>query len=105
MKHYRIAILSTAQSGLLTIGEYIALDNPIRAISFIDEITNSLRQTLSLFPYSGKIVEGLSTEQEIRVWFYGQYNCYYHIIEKQSLVEVLFIFHGSRDVQKLLDDL
>jgi plasmid stabilization system protein ParE len=59
MKHYRIEIMPTARAGLLEIGEYIALDNPVRAISFMDEITDSLHKILSLFPYSGKIAENL----------------------------------------------
>ena len=42
MKHYRVEIMPTAKAGLLEIGEYIALDNPTRAISFIDEITDLL---------------------------------------------------------------
>lgn len=105
MTHYSIKIMPTARLGLLTIGDYIALDNPIRAISFVDEITDSLQKTLSLFPYSGKKVDDLSAQQEIRVWSYGRYNCYYHIIEQKSLVEILFVFHASRDVQKLMDKL
>ena len=53
MKHYRVEIMPTARAGLLEIGEYIALDNPVRAMSFIDEITDSLHKQLSLFPFSG----------------------------------------------------
>ena len=34
MKHYRVEIMPTARTGLLETGEYIALDNPVRAMSF-----------------------------------------------------------------------
>ena len=47
-------------------------------MSFVDEITGSLQKMLSVFPYSGKVVE-----------------------DKQ-LVEALFVFHASRDVQALM---
>ena len=102
MKHYCIEITPTARESLLEIGEYIALDNPIRAMSFVDEITNSLQKTLSIFPYSGKIVEHLDIEQEIRIWPYSNYNNYYRILEDKKRVEVLFIFHSSRDIQSLI---
>lgn len=102
MTHYRIEIMPAARAGLLEIGEYIALDNPARAMSFVDEITGSLQNMLSAFPYSGKVVENLGFKQEIRVWPYGDYNSYYHVIETQQLVEVLFVFHASRDVQALM---
>ena len=66
------------------------------------ELTVSVRKMLSAFPYSGKVVEDLGFEQEVRVWPYGDYNSYYHVIEDKQLVEVLFVFHASRDVQALM---
>ena len=71
MKHYRVEIMPTAKAGLLEIGEYIALDNPTRAISFIDEITDLLQRQLSLFPLPGKIAEDLDmdeTNQNVAPW-------------------------------------
>lgn len=94
--------MPTAKVGLLEIGEFIALDNPKRAISFIDELSLSLRKTLSAFPYSGKIAEDLELDEEIRVWSHGNYNSYYRVLENKNTVEVLFVFHGSRDVQSLI---
>lgn len=102
MKHYHIKIMPTARTGLLEIGEYIALDNPVRAISFVEELTASVRKMLSLFPYAGKVVENLGFDEEIRIWPYGDYNSYYHVIENKQLVEVLFVFHASRDIQGLM---
>lgn len=63
MKHYRVETMPTARTGLLEIGEYIALDNPVRAMSFIDEITDSLHRQLSLFPLSGKVTEDLELDE------------------------------------------
>ena len=102
MSTYRVAFADTAEEGLLNIVDYIALDNPVRAVSFVGELTVSVRKMLSAFPYSGKVVEDLGFEQEVRVWPYGDYNSYYHIIEDKQLVEVLFVFHASRDVQALM---
>ena len=38
------------------VGEFIAADNPLRAISFVDELISSVER-LSKFPESGSIVE------------------------------------------------
>lgn len=105
MKHYRIEFMPTAEDGLLEIGEFIALDNPKRAISYVKELTTSLRKTLSIFPNSGKIAEDLELDEEIRVWSHGNYNSYYRVLEDKQTVEVLFIFNASRDIQSLISRL
>ena len=56
MNTYRVAFADTAEEGLLASVDYIALDNPVRAVSFVGELTVSVRKTLSAFPYSGKFV-------------------------------------------------
>ena len=105
MNHYKIAFSENAVNGLLEISDYIALDNPVRAGSFVKELTTSLRKTLSLFPYSGKVVEGLNFSEEIRIWSHGHYNSYYHVLDDKQIVEVLFVFNASRDIGSLITDL
>ncbi len=105
MKHYRVEIMPTAREGLLEIGEYIALDNPIRAVTFIDEITNSLKKTLSLFPLSGKVAEDLALTEEIRMLPHGNYVSYYRVIENKQLVEILYVFNARRNIQSLMTQL
>ena len=105
MNTHNVALSDTAEEGLLDIVDYIALDNPVRAVSFVEELTTSLRKTLSIFPYSGKVVDDLEVGQEIRVWPHGNYNSYYRIVEGQQLVEVLFVFHAGRDIQALIKGL
>lgn len=105
MKCYQVIIMPSAREGLLEIGEYIALDNPIRAMTFIDEITHSLNKTLSIFPHSGKISEELDLNKEIRVWSYSNYNSYYHVLDDKQIVEVLFIFNANRDISSLITSL
>ncbi|CAB9541224.1 hypothetical protein BROOK1789C_1079 [Bathymodiolus brooksi thiotrophic gill symbiont] len=105
MKRYQIIIMPSAREGLLVIGEYIALDNPTRAITFVDEMTTSLNKTLSIFPYSGKIVEELDLIDEIRIWSYDHYNSYYRVLDDKQIVEILFVFNASRDVSSLITSL
>jgi len=52
MSHYKVALTDTAQNSLLEIVDYIAVDNPSRAASFIGELTHSLIKILSTFPRS-----------------------------------------------------
>jgi len=105
MKRFKITIMPSAREGLLAIGEYIALDNPVRAISFIDEITASLEKTLSIFPLSGRVSEDLDLAEEIRIWSHGNYNCYYRVLGDKKTIEVLFIFNASRDIRSLIQKL
>lgn len=105
MNRYHIAFTNTAEEGLLDIISYIAADNPVRAVSFVDEIIDSLQKTLSVFPYAGKVAENLEVDQEIRIWPYASYNNYYRVVEKEKLVEVLFVFHASRDIRTLITNL
>lgn len=102
MTNYSIFIVPYAEENLLDIAEYIALDNPQRAMSYIDEIKQVLTKTLSIFPKSGKIQEGLDFSEEIRMYPYENYNCYYRVIEESKRVEVLFIYNANRDIQALL---
>lgn len=98
MNYYEIELSENAKEGLLEISEYIALDNPSRGGSFIRKIITSLQSTLSLFPYSGRVVENLGLDEEIRIWSYGNYNSYYRVLDDIQVVGVLFILNASRDI-------
>jgi len=104
MKTYRVELSDTAEGNILDIVEYIAVDNPARAVSFVKELTASLRNTLSLFPRVGRVVTDYDFEFELRIFPYENYLAYYRIQEDRKTVEILFIFHGSRDIQKFLND-
>jgi plasmid stabilization system protein ParE len=78
------------------------LDNPPRAITFIDEITDSLQKNLSIFPYSGKVADDIEVDQEIRMWSHDNYISNYRVVEEKQLVEVLYVFNTSRDMQSLI---
>lgn len=105
MKNYRVEFSDTAEENLLGIVDYIALDNPVRAVSFVKELTSSLKNTLSIFPYSGRLAEDFELKEEIRIIPYGNYISYYRIHEDNQVVEILFIFNASRDIGRFLKDL
>ncbi len=101
MNLYRVIFFNTAKQGMLNIVDYIALDNPVRAISFVEELTTSLVKTLSVFPLAGKATDDLGLDEEIRIMPYKNYNSYYRVLEDQKIVEVLYIFNASQNVSSI----
>lgn len=100
MKKYRVIIAKTAKDDLREIAEYIAKDNPVRAISFVKELAESLEELLSTFPLSG--TPYLDIEEDIRSHPYGRYISFYRVKKTQNQVEVLHVFSASRDIDNLL---
>ncbi len=104
MKKYRVIVTPNAEECLLEIAEFIALDNPVKAFSFIKELTNSLKKTLSIFPFSGRVYEEIAGE-EIRRFSYQNYTSYYRVNTVKNTVEILFIFNGKRQVNEFLESI
>lgn len=50
MKPHKVIISETADECLFNIACYIALDNPVRSETFVDEMVESFRKILSVFP-------------------------------------------------------
>ena len=51
---FNVISSKNADENIVNIAEFIALDNPYRAITFTQELLESTRSRLSSFPYSGK---------------------------------------------------
>lgn len=97
--------MPAAEDELLEIAEYIALDNPTRAVSFIAEIVASLKNTLSIFPESGQIFHEHNFDNEIRSFPNGSYLSFYQIIESKKTVEILYILHSKKDIVNFIQGL
>ncbi len=100
MKTYKIVFTETAHECLLSIAEYIGLDNPMRAETFIEEIVESLYKTLSIFPFAGKVYEEMEEGIEIRSLSYKNYVSFYRV--RNERVEVLFIFNSAQNIKNIL---
>src|SRR6266481_2833266 len=89
----RLIFAPLATADLEEIGDYIALDNPHRALSFIRELGAQCRKipdnTLA-FPVREDLAPGL------RVLPYGQYLIFYRPMD--ATVRIERILHGARDV-------
>jgi plasmid stabilization system protein ParE len=84
----------------LNIAEYIALDNPVRAETFIEEIVESLSKTLSIFPLAGKVYEEMEAKIEVRSLPYKNYVSFYKV--RNDVVEILFIFNSAQNIKNIL---
>ncbi|MEM9398670.1 MAG: type II toxin-antitoxin system RelE/ParE family toxin [Verrucomicrobiota bacterium] len=96
-KSFHVIFARNSKEHLQSIAEYIAPDDPIRAISFCDELID-YALTLSKSPYKGTPynIEG---HEGLRVIGYGKrykYLIIYKVIEEEGVVEVWAFWHGSR---------
>ncbi|MEJ5081272.1 type II toxin-antitoxin system RelE/ParE family toxin [Ochrobactrum sp. MYb379] len=91
-------IRPAAQADLIEIGDYIAIDNPDRAISFIAEFEALIFSAIAVrpesFPARPDLGEGLRVARHHRYLVFFTHNA--------ERIEVLRILHGARDLQSLL---
>ncbi len=93
-----VAFTHGAERDLENIGDHIALDDPIRAISFIRELRLKclgLAAMLNRFPLVPR-----HAAVGVRRCGHGDYLIFYRIELKQ--VTVLHILHGARDYPAIL---
>lgn len=87
-----------AELDLEAIGDYIALDNPQRAVSFIHEIQEQCSKIAEMplaFPLRPELGEGF------RMVVVKSYLIFYRIEEETIRIER--ILHGARNIQVLFD--
>jgi len=94
MNKFDIIYTQKSIQDLVQIGEYIALDNPIKAKSFIDELTNYIESLLSIFPYTSNTK--YPKYPTVRLVPYKKYNIYYQVQDDKKEVEILHIFNSSK---------
>ena len=91
-KMYKVVFSPHSRNNLKDISLFIAEDNAIRAVTFIDEMMVYFTQRLSNFPLSSPKVKG-----EIRMLPYKRYGILYIVDESLMLVKVLHIVSGGQD--------
>jgi toxin ParE1/3/4 len=80
---------------LRSILDYIALDNPNRALSFIDELELKTNNFLSTAPLGGSLYKNLT-----RFFPIGNYIVLYEVDEARYQVNVLHIVNSRTDWKK-----
>ena len=94
----KVVLTAEALGDLERIDDYIALDNPGRARSFVAELLDKVSELAGLaeaFPLVPRYAE-----RGIRRRVYGSYLIFYRVEPKQ--ISVVHILHGARDVDEML---
>jgi plasmid stabilization system protein ParE len=94
-----VVFTDEALSDLTRIGDHIAADNPVRALSFIAEIEQRCR-SLVVAPLAWPLDRRWAA-QGVRRFGHGAYLCFYRV-DVQRIV-ILHIAHGRMNLDSLFD--
>jgi toxin ParE1/3/4 len=94
----RLAFADAAERELEAIGDYIALENPVRALSFIRELRKDCDR-LATMPERHLLIARYRNSG-IRRRVYGSYLIFYRI--EGETVQILHILHGAMDYEAIL---
>ena len=92
----KVRITQAAFADLRDIGYWIALDDPERAITFVQELAEkclSLSDRAFLYPSAPEAGEGVRKRR------HRKYLILYHV--GAETIEVLHVIHGMRDYRKM----
>ncbi len=93
----RLTLTPLAEQDLEAIGDYIAADNPTRAISFIRELRDQC-QRIAANPTGYRLRPELS--DDIRSCAHGKYVIFFAAAPEE--VTVIRVLHGARDIPAIL---
>ncbi len=92
----QLIILPAAQADLIDIGDFIAQDNPARALSFMTEIEAKMLQAAERpesFPARDDVHEGLRSAR------HGRYLIFF--LDAGNEVRIVRVLHGARDLPRV----
>ena len=95
-----VVLTAEAESDLESIGDYVAQDNPGRALTFVRDLREQC-ETLADFPNRFPLVPRYE-RQGVRRRVFGNYAVFYRT--EASRVVVLHILHGARDYEGILPE-
>lgn len=89
----RVILSTLAEADLEEIGDFIALGNPLRAVSFIEEVKSKclrLGQAAGIGTARPELGDG------IRMLTHGRYLIFYR--EHEGMIRIERVMHGARDI-------
>ena len=95
----RVEFTARAEADLESIGDYIALDNPRRAASFVREL-RARCERLAAQPRANRLREEFGPG--VRGAVHASYLILY--AERRDLLVIERVVHGARDLDRLLDE-
>jgi toxin ParE1/3/4 len=93
-----VELTAAAEADLEAIGDYIAQDNPVRALSFVRELARSCLE-LADMPEAWPIIPRYE-HHGVRRRVHGRYLIFYRVAEGQ--IVVLHVLNGAMDVEAIL---
>ncbi len=94
----KVAFTLAARRDLSQIGDFIAEDNPPRAVTFVDELEQHCLR-IGFAPHAYPVVAPQGG-REIRRVVHDSYLIFYDIVG--GAVRILRIIHGARDWERLV---
>jgi len=94
----KLVILPAARADLIDIGDFIALDNPSRAASFVAEIEAKI---VEVGERPGSFQKRDDLHKGLRHARHGRYLIFF--IEAGEEVQIVRVIQGSRDLPRLLE--
>jgi toxin ParE1/3/4 len=92
----RFRFSGRAEADLETIADYIARDNPARALSFVRQLRDHCRNLLT-FPRASPLRPQLG--DGVRLSVFGNYVVLY--VVRDELLEIRRVVHGARDLPNI----
>ena len=93
-----VELTAAAEADLEAIGDYIAQDNPVRALSFVRELSRSCLE-LAEMPEAWPIVPRYE-HHGVRRRVHGRYLIFYRVAEGR--ITILHVLNGAMDVEAIL---
>ncbi|MDR3070101.1 MAG: type II toxin-antitoxin system RelE/ParE family toxin [Propionibacteriaceae bacterium] len=99
----RVILLPSAEVDIEGIGDYIAANNPARALTFIQGLRQQA-ENLSHFPLGHPHVRGYEPSG-VRYTVYGRHLIIFRVIQddESSVVHVLRVLHEAQDYLNILE--
>lgn len=94
----KLLLAEPAESDLEAIGDWIARDNPVRALTFLAELRAACA-VIGALPEACPLVPRYE-HHGIRRKIHGDYLIFYRVGE--DAVTIIHILHGARDVEDIL---
>ncbi|MGZ3341134.1 MAG: type II toxin-antitoxin system RelE/ParE family toxin [Reyranella sp.] len=94
----KVVLSRNAERDLEAIGDWIAQDNPARAVSFVAELVKSCK-SIGKTPRGFPLVDR-SRDLRLRRRVYGDYLIFYDV--GTTSVEILHVLHGARDYAQII---
>jgi toxin ParE1/3/4 len=93
-----VAITTEAEADLERIGDHIALSNPVRALSYVQELRQSC-EGIAEMPEGFPLVQRYEA-RGVRRRVHGNYLIFYRIAA--STIDVIHVLHGAMDYERVL---